>query len=159
MSSYNLAMYVVYIISVLLIVKAVRKAFFTQLVTFDDYLMRSKNFVIYFRNKTSAINILKKALASNRFTKDEENQLKIKIGMLYNSKKDYENAKKYFDEILEYVRKTKLPYDKELSAIVVAYYSSGDKDTARKVYHWLRAKEKYEPRFELFSYLDTYIFK
>lgn len=159
MNSYNFFMYVIYIVSIILIVKAVRKAFFAPLNTMDDYINRSNHFVMYFKNRTAAINVLVKALNNSDLTESEKNQLKIKIGILYNYKKDYENAKKYFDEILEYVKKSKIPYDRELSAIVVVYYNLGDKDTARKVYHWLRAKEKYEPRFELFSYLDTYIFK
>jgi hypothetical protein len=30
---------------------------------------------------------------------------------------------------------------KDISAIVLTYYELGEKDTARKIYHWLRAKE------------------
>ncbi|MGL5440614.1 MAG: hypothetical protein ACRDA4_09625 [Filifactoraceae bacterium] len=159
MNLYKITMYIIYFASVILIFRAVKKSFFSKLITFDDYVNRSKHFVMYFKNRTAAINVLKKALENKNISNVEKNELKIKIGILYNYKKEYAKAKLYFDEVLDYIKKEKLEFDRELASIVVVYYNLGDKETARKVYHWLRSKEKYEPRFELFSYLDNYIFK
>jgi hypothetical protein len=73
--------------------------------------------------------------------------------------KKLNKAKEHFDKILDFVRKDNFKYMKDISAIVLTYYELGEKDTARKIYHWLRAKEKFDPDFDKLDYLDLYIWK
>lgn len=152
-------MYIIYAFSIILLIRVIYKAFFTKLETVVDYHQRAFNYVNYFQNRTMAINLLEQALSMDKFNNVEKASFHLKIGILYFKMKKFEEAKESFENILSYIRSENFSYTKELSAIVLTYYNLGEKDKARKIYHWLLSKEKYDPDFSNLRYLDTYIWK
>lgn len=115
--------------------------------------------MIYFSNKKKAIKVLDDALANPNFNEVERSSLFLQKGILYYRLKDYNKSKENFEPILKYLKKEKFPYTKELSAVILTYYSLGEKEKARELYHILKAKEKYDKGFSELSYLDRYIWK
>ena len=90
---------------------------------------------------------------------EEKTSALFQIGVQYHFKKDYNKAVEYFDQVWDYIRKSKVPYEKMLACIIVSNYNIGKKEKAREIYHALRIKERYDPRFEQLSYLESTIFK
>ena len=152
-------MTIIYIFSGILLIRVIYRAFFTELKTATDYHQRAMNYEIYFQNRSKAIKLLEQAIEKPEFTRTEKGSFDLKIGILYYKMKKLNKAKEHFDKILDFVRKDNFKYMKDISAIVLTYYELGEKDTARKIYHWLRAKEKFEPDFDKLDYLDLYIWK
>lgn len=149
----------IYVFSAYLLVKAVYSAFFTKLETFEDYQKRSAHYVSYFKARQKSIDVLEMALRDLKLNNEQRTSVLFQIGVQYHYKKDYKKAVEYFDQIWNYIKKSKVPYEKMLACIVVANYNLGNKDKAREVYHILKNKEKYDPRYSELSYLEGTIFK
>lgn len=152
-------MYIIYAFSIILVIRVIYRAFFTKLETAVDYHQRAFNYEIYFQNRNMAINLMQQALLIDKFNDVEKASFHLKIGILYFKMKKFDKAKDSFENILNYIKNEKFSYTKDLSAIVLTYYNLGEKDKARKIYHWLMSKEKYDYDFSNLRYLDTYIWK
>lgn len=150
---------IIYIFSAYLLVKAIYTAFFTKLVTFEDYQRRSAHYVSYFKARQKAIEVMERALTELDLNNEEKTSAVFQIGVQYHYKRDYKKAVEYFDKVWNYIKKSKVPYEKMLACIVVANYNLGNKDKAREIYHVLRTKEKYDPRYSQLDYLEGTIFK
>lgn len=149
----------IYVFTAYLLIKAIYGAFFTKLITFEDYQKRSAHFVSYFKARQQAINVIEKAIIDLNLKNDEMVSALFQIGVQYHYKRDYAKAITYFDQVWGYIKKSKIPYEKMLACIVVSNYNVGNKEKAREVYHILKNKEKYDPRYEQLSYLESTIFK
>lgn len=158
-SSYNFFIIAIYVFTLYLLTKAIYKAFFTKLVTFEDYQKRSAHFMTYFKAKNKAIKVLEDAMENLELSHADKVSALFQIGVLYHYKKDYKKAVEYFDQVWGYIKKNKTPYEKMFACIVVANYNLGNKEKAREVYHILKMKEKYDPRYDQLSYLESTIFK
>jgi len=149
----------IYVFSAYLLFRAIKIAFFTKLETFDDYQKRSAHYFTYFRARNKSIEVMNRALNDLDLNAEEKNAALFQIGIQYHFKKDYKKAVEYFDQVWGYIKKSKVPYEKMLACIIVSNYNLGDKEKARTIYHTLRLKERYDPRFEQLSYLESTIFK
>ncbi len=152
-------MIIIYILSIIILVRVVYRAFFTELKTAIDYHQRAMNYQIYFQNKSKSIKILEQALLNPDFNRTDKGSFHLSIGILYYKMKKFDKAKEHFESILDFIKKDNFSYMKDLSAVVLTYFELGEKDKARIIYHWLRAKEKYDPDFGKLDYLDLYIWK
>lgn len=158
-NAYNYFLIAIYIFSAYLLFRAIYTAFFTKLVTFEDYQKRSFHYISYFKARKKAIDILEKTLRDFDLNNEQKNSVLFQIGVQYHYKKDYNKAVEYFDQSWNYIKKSKVPYEKMLACIVVANYNLGKKDKAREIYHILKSKVKYDPRYNELSYLENTIFK
>ncbi|MGB5824060.1 MAG: hypothetical protein WBH44_08270 [Proteocatella sp.] len=149
----------IYIFTAYLLIKAIYGAFFTKLKTFEDYQKRSAHFVSYFKARQKAINVMESAIIDLNLKNDEKISAIFQIGVQYHYKRDYTKAITYFDQVWGYIKKSKIPYEKMLACIIVSNYNVGNKEKAREVYHILKNKGKYDPRYEQLSYLESTIFK
>ena len=152
-------MIIIYLFSIIILVKVIRRAFFIELKTALDYHQRAMNYQIYFQNKTKSIKILEEGLLNPNFSKTEKGSFHLSIGILYYKMKKFDKAKEQFESIMDFIKKENFSYMKDLSAVVLTYFELGEKDKARTIYHYLRAKEKYDPDFDKLDYLDLYIWK
>ncbi len=149
----------IYIFTAYLLIKAVYRAFGVKLVTFEDYQKRSAHYVSYFRARQQAINVIEMAMKNLDLKNDEKMAALFQIGVQYHFKRDYAKAAEYFDQVWGYIKKSKVPYEKMMACMIVSNYNIGNKDKAREIYHVLKTKEKYDPRYEQLSYLESTIFK
>lgn len=155
----NIALVLIYVFSIYLIARAVYKAFFTKLKTFDDYQKRAAHNVSYFRSRKRAIKTMEEAMEKLELTKEQKTAVIFQIGVHYHYMRDYKKAVEYFDQVWGEIKKSRNPYEKMLACIIVSNYNVGNKEKAREIYHYLRKKESYDPRFEQLSYLESTIFK
>lgn len=155
----NIALIIIYIATIYILARAVYKAFFTKLKTFDDYQKRSAHYISYFRSRKKAIKIMELAMQNLELNKEQTTSALFQIGVHYHYMRDYKKALEYFDKVWGDIKKSKNPYEKMLACIVVSNYNVGNKEKAREIYHHLRKKESYDPRFEQLSYLEGTIFK
>lgn len=144
----------------ILFLRGVYKTFMVKPDTAMDYMTKANYLTSFYKMRGLAIKTLQEAL--NRFdnlSEEEKSFINFQIGVNYYYKKKYEKAIEYFEVAWPYLKKAKIPYNKIYASIVVAYYDVGEKEKAREMYHYLKNKEKYDPRFGALSYLENSIFK
>lgn len=149
----------IYILSAVVLLRVIYKYYFSPLNTIEDYHQRAFAYETILLSKRLSINFLKKGLQDERLTQIEKASIKLRLGILYYRLRDYQQSVDYFEMIINYIKKGKFPYTRNLSAIVLSYYNLGKKEKARELYHYLLAKESYDMNFSKLRYLDRYIWK
>lgn len=151
---------VLYIAIGLMFLRGIHKTLFMKLEKPMDYVQKANYLTTFYKMRTQAIKTLNSALNNfENLTDEEYSFINFQIGVNYYYKKKYSEAVKYFDIAWPFLKKAKIPFNKIYATIVVANYDVGNKEKAREIYHFLMQKQKYDPRFESFAYLENSIFK
>ncbi|MDO5095349.1 MAG: hypothetical protein Q4D65_02215 [Peptostreptococcaceae bacterium] len=151
---------ILYIFCGIMLLRSIQKAFFTKLEQPSDYMKRANYAVSFFKARNYANNLLQKALDRfDNLTEEELSFIHFQMGYNYFDKRNFEQAAKHFELSWPFLKKAKISYNKGYASLVVAFYNIGQKEKAREIYHYLRKKESYDPRFAALEYLERSIFK
>jgi len=158
-SETSTTMYFVYALSFFLLIYAVYRGLFTRLRTPEDYLIRAKNYVSYFRSHKKAIRTLENGLQLPELTEAQKQEFYFRLGIEHYRLRDYATAVTHFDHVIPRLKKRKLEYDSGYLSMIMSYYNDGQEATARKIYHQLLSKQHTDVRFSFVTSLDKRIFK